>query len=88
MRITIPKSTFIHPEQLPDEEFCTNVGPETDLARIGWKTKRVGTFAYDINGKVVNGLKPVFVSGEDAKTLRSLKDQNTALLGNEMGFVE
>ena len=59
-----------HPETSDGEVFLTNVGDhdrelrffdEDDYLHIGWKTKRKGSVAYDVNGKEVNGMKPVFV---------------------------
>lgn len=59
-----------HPEKGDDEAFLTNVGDrdpefrffeEDDYLHIGWKTKRKGSVAYDVNGKEVYGMKPVFV---------------------------
>ncbi|WKZ25512.1 MAG: hypothetical protein QY322_03965 [bacterium] len=59
-----------HPETGDGEVFLTNVGDrdpefrffdEDDYLHIGWKTKRKGNVAYDINGKEVYGMKPVFV---------------------------
>lgn len=59
-----------HPEKGDGEVFLTNVGDhdrefhffdEDDYQRIGWKTKRKGSIAYNVDGKPVNGMKPVFV---------------------------
>ncbi|MEK7100248.1 MAG: hypothetical protein AAB872_00375 [Patescibacteria group bacterium] len=59
-----------HPEKRNGEVFLTNVGDhdreflfleDDNYQRIGWKTKRKGSVAYDVNGKEVYGMKPVFV---------------------------
>lgn len=49
-----------HPELREGETFLTNSTPE-DYYRIGWKTKRSGMIAYDINEVPVKGLIPIFV---------------------------
>lgn len=50
-----------HPEEGTDEVFLTN----TTLAnyrKIGYRTKRTGDVAYDVEGGVIRGMFPVFVS--------------------------
>ena len=32
----------------------------SDWECIGWKTKRMGNIAYDIHGRPINGMHPVF----------------------------
>lgn len=68
-------SSKTHPEQQEGEIFLTNshdldvvgvpirnaVTIRTAYEGIGWKTKRKGLTAYDVNGKVLNGMFPVFV---------------------------
>ncbi len=63
-----------HPELRGGEVFITNISNEpgpcisigwpgdsrSDWKHIGWKTKRMGSVAYDIYGKPVNGMRPVF----------------------------
>ncbi len=69
-----------HPELKEGEVFLTNTEsdeyefrfPRFDdfghgFAAIGWKTKRKGSVAYDIYGKPVRGLIPVFVQREELK---------------------
>lgn len=67
-----------HPETMEGEVFLTNVGENRDFgmslslhddgfAQIGWKTKRCGSIAYDIYGKPVSGMKPVFVQRDELK---------------------
>jgi len=53
-----------HPEKRSDEIFLTN-STMGDVHSIGWKTKRVGNYAYDIKGCEVRGLFPVFVSRKE-----------------------
>lgn len=59
-----------HPEKGEGEVFLTNVGDSDrefsffdhgGYQHIGWKTKRKGSTAYDVNGKEVDGMNPVFV---------------------------
>ena len=49
-----------HPELDEGEIFLTNSTLE-GYPQIGWKTKRKGMIAYDINEVPVKGLFPVFV---------------------------
>jgi hypothetical protein len=61
-----------HPERLDDEVFITNADDEFDFSEenkssydhVGWKTKRRGNIAFDINGKPLgqrwSGSFPVF----------------------------
>ena len=49
-----------HPECRQGERFYTNVVPEK-FSTIDNDTKRMGNVAYDINGKTVKWLRPVFV---------------------------
>ncbi len=67
-----------HPEIQNGEVFLTNVGDNHDFSsvymehgdgfsNIGWKTKRRGSIAYDIYGKPVSGMKPVFVQRDELK---------------------
>ena len=53
-----------HPEIKQGEIFLTNSTLE-DYNNIGWKTKRRGIVAYDINGNVIKGLFPVFILREE-----------------------
>lgn len=74
-----------HPEQQEGEIFLSNSNDEdamdgtnrTYYQCIGWKTKRRGRTAYDVNGKVVNRMFPVFVQiaeikGEHPSVLKHL----------------
>ena len=72
-RVSFNKS---HPELKEGEVFIGNISlgyhphldivdPDwsdyrTDWEVIGWKTKRRGNVAYDIYGKPINGMCPVF----------------------------
>ena len=62
---------MFHPEARPSEVWLTNIGMEEDIYGgkgydyedfddIGWKTKRIGERAYDINGNLIDAY-PVFV---------------------------
>lgn len=56
-----------HPELEDGEMFLTNERKE-DLHHIGWKSKRIGTTAYTVNGKVigtVNKLFPIFIQKKE-----------------------
>lgn len=58
-----------HPELQEGEVFLTNCfPPRGGGAKIGWKTKRFGTVAYDIAGKPVPGGYPCFVQKEELIT--------------------
>ena len=67
-----------HPEMLPDEVFLRNAADyhnpywgdnrRSSWEAIGWRTKRKGMVAYDIDGKPldpINCLFPVFVKREE-----------------------
>ena len=63
-----------HPEIREGEVFLTNTDAESSpfynfddegYHRIGWKTKRRGVIAYDIEGNVVDYLVPVFVQRDE-----------------------
>jgi len=47
-----------HPECLPDETFLGNANAGS-FASCGWKTKRLGIVAYDIDGNVLPESIPV-----------------------------
>lgn len=58
-----------HPELREGEVFIANIFPDrksigddnrTDVECIGWKSKRVGKKAYDINGQHMEDTLPVF----------------------------
>lgn len=58
-----------HPELRRGEIWLTNIEdpvPRSFLS-IGWKTKRLGSIAYDICGKPVTGMRPVFVQQSELK---------------------
>jgi hypothetical protein len=50
-----------HPELAQGEMFLTNCASQDDYEEIGWLTKRLGTTAYDVIGKPIDGYRPVFV---------------------------
>lgn len=58
-----------HPEVRPGEIFLSNIA-ESDLSLLeSWKTKRLGTKAYDGAGEVLTDeYVPVFVSLEEYRT--------------------
>ncbi len=71
-RRPIPDYYMTHPERQEDEFFITNVSEDNSTGqnlsprtsyfhKIGWKTKRMGKVAYDVNGCVIEGNRPVFV---------------------------
>ena len=53
-----------HPELEEGEIFLTNSSYE-DYPKLIWETKRQGIIAYDINGKSVKGLFPIFVQKKE-----------------------
>lgn len=63
----------VHPEMREGEVFFTNVGEydalrsyeDDDFNHIGWKSKRKGSVAFDIDGKPVNYMNPVFVMRDE-----------------------
>lgn len=56
-KVIITEQHLSHPERQKDEIFLTNSAG----LRTNYRTVRYGRIAYDINGKPVNGLHPVFV---------------------------
>ncbi|MEK7082586.1 MAG: hypothetical protein AAB972_00320 [Patescibacteria group bacterium] len=55
-----------HPELQDGEVFLTNASyRRSSWESIGWRTKRKGVIAYDIYGKQINGMFPVFVQKEE-----------------------
>mgnify|MGYP003402874304 FL=1 len=50
-----------HPELAEGEVFMGNATPFEFHNCYGWKTKRLGDSAYDVNEKTISGLYPVFV---------------------------
>lgn len=58
-----------HPEQQPDEFFITNIDDD-NYHNVGWKTKRKGDIAYDMNGlpiSPISQLFPVFAKREEVR---------------------
>jgi len=66
----------LHPEQLSGEIHLLNSEPET-VRYIGWKSKRAGEVAYDVDGNVVPGNVPVFVQAEEFAKSGQLTDRYT-----------
>ena len=76
-----------HPEMLEDEVFVGNMGtvyePDEDLLRYravpdwedwdayGWETKRMGSVAYDVHGKLIPDSRPIFVKVEEYERVRA-----------------
>lgn len=54
----------INPEQLDSEFWVTNSSND-QYDHVGWKTKRRGVNAYDIDGKLVPRMFPVFVERQE-----------------------
>lgn len=66
-----------HPETAKGEVFLTNISnsfsdaqlfdhdDRSDWESIGWRTKRRGLVAYDIYGKPISGMRPVFVQRDE-----------------------
>jgi len=59
-----------HPECHPGETFLGNADDE-GLAACGWKSKRLGNVAYDVEGDVIppssGRLKPLFASTDEIR---------------------
>ncbi len=55
-----------HPEKRESEVFLTNID-DINFPKIKWKSKRRGNTAYNSNGNVVSGLRPVFAEWEELK---------------------
>jgi len=53
-----------HPELMEGEIWVSNCS-EDSYDKIGWKTKRRGEIAYDVNGKVVREFFPVFIQASE-----------------------
>ncbi len=69
-----------HPELEDDEFFCMNI-PEYALQWILWDSKRLGNYAYDDDGQLLGGLKPLFVKKEEVVTRYGL-DYTLQLFGS------
>lgn len=65
-----------HPEQRENEVFLTNLNKEYfenllpeefryAYERIGYRSKRKGVTAYDVNGNILHGSYPVFVDKDE-----------------------
>ncbi len=71
---------LLHPEQLPGEVHLLNSAPET-VRYIGWKSKRAGKVALDLDGVEVPGQVPVFVSAAELEKVGQLTDRDTVAPG-------
>lgn len=67
-----------HPEQEDDEIFVGNIRNESDLKNYQWKTKRLGTQAYDCAEKPIGGF-PVFIKRSEVDGI-PLTSREIALL--------
>lgn len=63
-----------HPETRPGEIFLSNIESQY-FATSTYRTKRLGVTAYDINGKPVAGLYPMFVQASELEKNPSLVDR-------------
>ena len=54
-----------HPEMGEHEILLTNTIDVDNTCWVTWKTKRFGNVAYDVNGNVAEGLRPVFVERQE-----------------------
>jgi hypothetical protein len=66
----------LHPEQRSGEINIAN-STEKTFRYIGWKTKRFGEVAYDIDGKIVPGDVPVFIMASEYEAAGLLTDRDT-----------
>ena len=73
-KMVVPPQWKNHPEARPDEVFITNASddvwdftddPRSSWEVIGWKSKRRGTTAYDMSGRVIPEMFPVFVRRDE-----------------------
>lgn len=66
----------LHPEQRSGEIHLFN--SESDKVRyIGWKSKRAGEVAYDVNGDIEPSKVPVFVLASEFESSGQLTDRYT-----------
>ncbi|MEK7511707.1 MAG: hypothetical protein AAB575_01705 [Patescibacteria group bacterium] len=63
-----------HPELQEGEIWVTN--SDMNELKVGWKTARVGTIAYNSSGEVVEGLKPVFAKKEEVEKGKKIINNN------------
>ena len=63
--------SFAHPERSHREVYIGNYHPE-HFHCVGFRSARVGRTAYDVHGRVVPGLYPMFVN--DFEFMENLKD--------------
>lgn len=68
----------IHPEQRSGEVHLLNSDPKT-VRYIGWKTKRAGEVAIDVNGNPVHGQVPVFVQADELALAGQLTERDTVV---------
>lgn len=68
----------LHPEQLVGEVHLLNSDPET-VRYIGWKTKRVGKIALDMDGVEVPGQVPLFVMADELAEAGQLTKRDTVV---------
>ena len=70
---------FIHPELQEGEIFLTNTNE--GMSWCGWKTKRQGKIAYDIEGNPIShmGYVPIFVQRSELRAagITKLSDGET-----------
>lgn len=70
---TTTANEFINPEQKPGEilwaniESCDSSNSQTEWDGIPKPSKRLGTVAYDVHGRVIPCNRPVFVKKSDLK---------------------
>lgn len=57
---------FNHPERRDGEIFLGNLLTQ-NFGSVGYSYKRLGDFAYNKEGKVVRGMKPLFVLSDEAR---------------------
>jgi len=53
-----------HIEEREGEVWLRNIKPE-EFSRFRWKTKRLGTNAFDIDGELLRGQRPLFVQRKE-----------------------
>lgn len=73
-----------HPEQRPNQIYMGNeLQPRDEYdfrfggGRIGWRTKTHGSTAYDIYGKFIEGMVPVFI--EMSEVISAIEGEKSRL---------
>lgn len=66
----------LHPEQRTGEIYILNSTLET-FRYTGWKTKRAGEVAFDVDGNVLPNQIPIFIMASEYEAAGLLTDRDT-----------